>query len=353
MLKVSYFKNSSKSVPVICSLALALCCISPAQADTTYPIAVTTYTYTDLFMNHMRNSIHKYCKQEQVQCVFFDGDNNEKTQMDFVNSKINENMAVAVAPVEPTSQNKPIINSANNQKVPSILFNRGLNPEDLKNKKQAWYVSSRESDVGLFQGQMIEEYLKTHKDWDKNGNGKLDILLFKGAKDHYSVKIRTDRVLEYLEKAGIEYDIVEEFNCDWLFENGYSSMKEYLVGNALEDIEFIVSNNDDMALGAIAAMDDIRVELDSSEEIYVPVVGVDGVKDALSAVAHGQMLGTVLQDADEMSKIIVLTASGKVKNAKELSEVTGHPYKSRYVLVPYKKIDKSVAEDLMKASAEK
>ena len=94
-------------------------------------------------------------------------------------------------------------------------------------------------------------------------------------------------------------------------------------------VEAVIANNDDMALGAIDAMEEMGIH-------PLPmVVGVDATAPALDALKAEKLLGTV-QNAPEMSEIL-LQISLDLARGRELSheiEVTdGH-----HVWLPYHKI---------------
>ena len=74
------------------------------------------------------------------------------------------------------------------------------------------------------------------------------------------------------------------------------------------EIELVVSNNDDMALGAIDAIDRAGV-------YGITVVGIDATTAGLDAVHAGKMLGTVSSDKKEYAGAIM-----KIATAKALGE---------------------------------
>ena len=60
-------------------------------------------------------------------------------------------------------------------------------------------------------------------------------------------------------------------------------------------IEAIISNNDDMAIGAIEALQKYGLNKGGDSK-YIPVVGVDGVPRAKELINQGIMTGTVATD---------------------------------------------------------
>lgn len=87
-----------------------------------------------------------------------------------------------------------------------------------------------------------------------------------------------------LEKVGEEI-------ANWDRQQGQTSMEQLL--SRYPDIDGVVAGNDEMALGAITALDEAG-RLDEVE-----VLGFDGNNDAAEAVTEGRMAATVLQPITE------------------------------------------------------
>ena len=98
-----------------------------------------------------------------------------------------------------------------------------------------------------------------------------------------------------------------------------------------DQIEVILSNNDDMALGAIDALGE------TPRDCWPLIVGVDATAPALEAVAAGQMYGTVHNDslgqAQAMFQLALALWNGEdPAQAVALEE-------EHYVWLPYQKVD--------------
>ena len=62
-----------------------------------------------------------------------------------------------------------------------------------------------------------------------------------------------------------------------------------------DKIEAIISNNDDMAIGAIEALQKYGFNKGDNSK-YIPVVGVGALPEAKELINQGIMTGTVIQD---------------------------------------------------------
>ena len=67
--------------------------------------------------------------------------------------------------------------------------------------------------------------------------------------------------------------------------------------NAFDNIDAVIAENDEMALGAREAI--------KAKGLDIPVIGVDGITDALNAVESGDMVASIFQDgAGQGSKAV-------------------------------------------------
>lgn len=67
-------------------------------------------------------------------------------------------------------------------------------------------------------------------------------------------------------------------------------------------VELVIANNDDMALGALSALQNGGYNKGNGK--YIPVFGVDATDAAKSAISKGAMVGTIKQDAEGMANTI-------------------------------------------------
>lgn len=96
--------------------------------------------------------------------------------------------------------------------------------------------------------------------------------------------------------------------ADWDRTKGYQKMQSLLQANP--DINGVISGNDEMALGAIAALKE------AGKLANVKVGGFDGSPDAVAAVKAGELQYTVLQPVAVFSAAAVKQADSVIKTGK-------------------------------------
>ena len=103
---------------------------------------------------------------------------------------------------------------------------------------------------------------------------------------------------------------VAEEVANWDRTQGYNKMQSIIQANP--EINAVISGNDEMALGAIAALKE------AGQLEGVVVGGFDGSPDAVEAVKAGEMAYTVLQPVAVFSREAVIQADHYIKNGSPM-----------------------------------
>ncbi|MAY63317.1 MAG: D-ribose ABC transporter substrate-binding protein [Rhizobiales bacterium] len=103
---------------------------------------------------------------------------------------------------------------------------------------------------------------------------------------------------------------VAEEVANWDRTQGYNKMQSIIQANP--EIDAVISGNDEMALGAIAALK----EAGKLEGVIVG--GFDGSPDAVEAIKAGEMAYTVLQPVAVFSREAVIQADHYIKNGEPM-----------------------------------
>ena len=129
------------------------------------------------------------------------------------------------------------------------------------------------------------------------GKGKVAIL--EGFRGSSTAEERLVGMHEVLDAApGIE--IVASISADWDREKGLKATEDIL--QAHPDVDGILASNDEMALGAVQAVNS------AGKQGQVLVVGDDAIPAALEALTSGDMLATIDGNTDKVGYQAVKTA---------------------------------------------
>jgi inositol transport system substrate-binding protein len=152
----------------------------------------------------------------------------------------------------------------------------------------------------------------------KLAGGKGDVVIMQGEVTNEAALLRTQGCEELAKKNNMK--VVKTAAADWNRDKGKTLMENWIQSGVKFDI--VCANNDEMALGAILALQAAGKKLGVGG---VLVGGVDATADALAALEEGTLATTVFQDASGQG-------GGGVKAA--ISLINGETVPD-YVDVPY------------------
>lgn len=183
------------------------------------------------------------------------------------------------------------IDMAMNAGIPIIFFNRELVEKDLQRWDQLFYVGAVAFESGIMQGQIVARVCtEDFASIDKNCDGILQYVILEGEPGHQDALIRTEYVIKTITESGIKVEKLGDEIANWDRAQGEARMSK-MFETINDEIEIVIANNDDMALGAIDAIKKGKIT-------NIPaVVGIDGTAVGLEAVRNGDMIGTVLNDS--------------------------------------------------------
>lgn len=321
--------------------SLALCVILGAgYAQAENRVGVTIYKYDDYFMSLMRKDIQNEAKNyPQLELLMNDAQNSQVIQLRQIENLLSHKTKVLAVNIVSSNETRTVAEKAKEYNVPIVFFNRTPTPEVLERYDNIYFVSGDPAEAGKIQGELIAKAWRANPALDLNKDGKLQYVLLKGEPGDVSVA-RSQAVVEELNRQGIATEEVYSDNAMWRTAIGRNKMNEWLVGKRASEIEVVISNNDEMAIGALDAL--------RAHEKKLPVFGVDALPQALALIKSGEMSGSVLNDSLGQSKAVVKLAANLAegKPAKQGTEWEGDP--SKIIYVPHIGVDKDNLDQFWK-----
>lgn len=298
-------------------------------------IGVTIYKYDDNFMSFVRRAIESNAK-DKAELLLNDSQNSQATQNEQVDMMISKGVkALAINLVDPQAAST-VIEKAKTKNLPVVFFNKEPQAEVLKSYDKCWYVGTESKEAGIIQGKMVADLWKKNAAWDKNKDGKIQFVLLKGEPGHPDAEARTKYAVDEIKNAGIEVEQLELQTGMWDTVKGKELMDAWLSKHG-DKIEFVIANNDAMALGAIQSL---KAAGYFSGNKFMPVVGVDAIPDAIQQIKDGLMVGTVLNDAKNQGKATFDLALNVAQGKDPLDGTQWKLDENKAVRVPYIAITK-------------
>ena len=209
--------------------------------------------------------------------------------------------------------------------IPVVFFNRAIGTDGsdvtvLDAHNTTCFIGTDAPEAGHMQGKMVGDYVvANYETIDLNGDGVISYALMKGDEANIEAIYRTqygvedaNAVLEAAGKPALVYFDASNPDCYQVDLGGQwsaAAAKEYMDTNfvsyneaAGNMIELVICNNDGMAEGVVASLQEKGYNVAGAHT--VPVFGVDATDNAKALIADGAMTGTVKQDADGMAAAI-------------------------------------------------
>ena len=254
-----------------------------ASAET---VGVSMALFDDNFLTVLRNGIQKDAEaMDGVDVQIEDAQNDVAKQLDQINNFIASGVdAIIVNPVD-TSATQAMTDAASAAGVPLVFVNRQPVTVDALPDNQA-FVASDEAESGTLETVQVCELLAAA------GKTEANVYVLMGELSNQAAVQRTKDIHDVIDggKCKVKLNIIDEQTANWQRDEAQDLMTNWLSSGTPFDA--VISNNDEMAIGAIQAMKASGTKMED-----VIVAGVDATQDALLAMAAGELDVTVFQDA--------------------------------------------------------
>ncbi len=351
---------------VVCLLALALCsgallAFAGCGKNEKFRIAVFAYKYDDSYIATVRDALKTKFEAyaDEVEVTFYNGENNQQNQSTQIDTAITKGVdLLLINAVDFQASGEALAQKAKAHNIPAIFFNREISDAAVNVADNICFVGTDPNAPGYMLGEMISNMLATNElfaKYDLNGDGKIQYAMFRAevgnaeadGRTTYSVSeanrlLAANTALTAANKTG---DILQRVGADQM-ANWDSATANQMMGslfrveNGVPNVEMVICNNDDMALGVISALNaagynNAGSRTDDSKP-YIPVFGVDALATAMDAITNGKMQGTVKQDGNAMAEAIV-KISMNIKDGKAFLDGTDYAFEAtvRKLRIPY------------------
>jgi ribose transport system substrate-binding protein len=254
-------------------------------------IGVTVYDMSS-FITAGKEGMDAYAKANNIELLWNSANGDVSTQANQVDSLINQGVdAIIIVPIQADSLG-PQVQTAKSKGIPLVAVNAALNNKDVAGNVQPDDVAA-----GAQEMQMMADKL----------GGKGNIVILQGPLGQSGEIDRTKGIEQVLAKYP-DIKVLAKDTANWKRDEAVNKVKNWISGFGPQ-IDAVVSENDDMGLGALQA-------LKESGRTGVPIVGIDGIEDGLNAVKSGEFIGTSLQNGTVELSAGLAVANALVKGEK-------------------------------------
>lgn len=220
-------------------------------------------------------SIKESADAAGVTLEFLDADYDVNTQISQMETLITGGVDIIILnPVDASAMQNPLENAAA-KNIPVICVNTKVDdPTQI-----LCYVGSDDKEAGANIAEYACEAI----------GGEGGVVILEGVLGMSSEVLRSEGIDSVLPEYP-NVKVLARKSANWDRQEGMTTMENWAQSFG-SDIKAVIAENDEMALGAMQALEGAGLK-------DVVVVGVDGLQDAVLSIAEGKMSCTYLQDAE-------------------------------------------------------
>jgi ribose transport system substrate-binding protein len=264
------------------------------KKDGSIKIGLSISTLNNPFFVTLKEGAEKAAKKEGVELIVVDAQDDSAKQINDIEDLIQQNVDLILVNPTDSSAVTSAIESANSANIPVITVDRSAD-----GGKVVTHIASDNVAGGKMAGEFLLEQLK-------NGG---NIVELEGIPGSSAARERGEGFHQVIDKAS-NVKVVAKQAADFDRAKGLSVMENILQSH--KDIQAVFAHNDEMALGALEAL-----EAHGMKDVIV--VGFDATEDAVKAVKAGKMAATVAQKPELIGENAVKTAL-KVLNGEKVDK---------------------------------
>lgn len=261
-------------------------------------IGMSISTLNNPFFVSVKDGIVKEAKKKGMETVVVDAQDDTSKQISGIEDLILKGVDVLVINPTDSAAISSSVLSANEAGIPVITIDRSAEDGEV-----ATFIASDNVSGGEMAGTYIVEQL----------GEKANVIELEGVSGASATRERGKGFHNIADK---QLNVVSSQTAEFDRTKGLTVMENILQGN--KDIEAVFAHNDEMALGAIEAIQAAGKD--------ILVLGFDGTKDALDAVKEGKLDGTIAQQPALIGEEAV-NAAVKILKGDKVEENISVPLK--------------------------
>jgi len=267
------------------------------------------------FLVNVRKAAEKKAKELGVKLITMSGQSSVEKQVNDVESLIAQKVdAIILNPLDKEGLGNAV-DKVKAAGIPLVEVNTYTT-----NDKYDVYVGSDEEDAGRIQGEFVKRTMGT----------KGNLVILYGVMGHSGQIGRYEGLKQSLLDPCPDWKVLADMTGNWQRDQGLRIMEDWLQKFG-DSIDLVVSQNDEMALGALQAIEA------AGKQDKIKVLGIDASPDAIQAVKEGRLALTVFQDSFGQGQKSVEIALGLVKGQKY----------NKQEMIPFQEVNKENADQFI------
>jgi len=348
-----------KTLVILLALVLALSCVAAvAEMKDEYDVRVLVWKFDDAYGSSVRQGMTKWAELvgdelgTKINLQMYDAADDMAKQIEQATILVGEKPDFVIINLAEVASGQTLVDMFSAADIPFLFYNKPPTDEtydSVVKDSGSFFVGTLAREAGDMQGEILYDlWTADPASIDLNGDGVVQFVEFEGEPNNAEAIARSQYSQETAEALGVPMEMVVE---DWIVANwdtAQANEKMLATWAAHPEIELVFANNDQMATGVIAALNQSGYNTGNEGDPCITVIGVDAVDEAIEAIKAGKMTATVKQDGDAMGEANIRFAMNKLLNGDWMTGL-----ESKYklnddgvsVFIPYAKITAANVDD--------
>ncbi len=282
-----------------------------AEAKTEYNVDVLVWKFDDTYGSTVRQGMMKWAEAVgeelgvTINLKMYDAGDDMAKQVEQCDQAIGDKPDFVIINLAEPAGGQTLVDKLTAANIPFLFYNIPPSEEtydSVVKQTGAFFVGTLPREAGDMQGEILADlWAADAAKIDLNGDGKVQFVEFKGVANNPEAIARTQYSEETAKELGVPLEMVTDIIvADWDSTKANDAMLS--TWQAHPEIELVFANNDDMAIGVIAALNQSGYNTGNEGDKAITVIGVDATDAAIEAIKAGRMTATVKQDGDAMGE---------------------------------------------------
>ncbi len=282
-----------------------------AEAKTEYNVTVLVWKFDDTYGSSVRQAMLKWADAVgeelgvKINLDLQDAGDDMAKQVEQCDQAIGKNPDFVIINLAEPAGGQTLVDKLTAANIPFLFYNIPPSEETYESVVKtpgSFFVGTLPREAGDMQGEILADlWAADPAKIDLNGDGKVQFVEFKGVANNPEAIARTQYSEETAKELGVPLEMVTDvIVADWDSTKANDAMLS--TWQAHPEIELVFANNDDMAIGVIAALNQSGFNTGNEGDPAITVIGVDATDAAYEAIKAGRMTATVKQDGDAMGE---------------------------------------------------
>ncbi len=328
-----------------------------AEEKDEYNIHVLVWKFDDTYGSTVRQGMMKWAEiiEEElgvtINLTMDDAQDDMAKQVEQADQVIGKKPDFVIINLAEPAGGQTLVDKFTEADIPFLFYNIPPSEEtydSVVKDSGAFFIGTLPREAGDMQGEILADLWEEDPEaLDLDGDGKIQFVEFKGVANNPEAIARTQYSEETAVELGVPLEMVNDvIVADW----DTAKANEFMLSTwqSHPEIELVFANNDDMAIGVIAALNQSGYNTGKEGDPAIAVIGVDATDAALEAIKAGKMTATVKQDGDAMGEANIRFAMNWLLNGtwyEGLEDMYKLNDDEVSVYIPYAKITADSLED--------